>query len=71
MLKVAGVLIACLEGFWKGSKSQKPRYINIVNFLTYKLTCTDPVVRFSVLLFAAFALDHQCRQDTQWSLGLV
>lgn len=28
-------------------------------------------MRFSVLLFAAFALDHQCRQDMQWSLGLV
>lgn len=28
-------------------------------------------MRFPVLLFEEFALDHQCRQDRQWSLGLV
>ena len=71
MLNVVGFLIACSEEFWKRSKSQKPCLINIISLLTYKLTCTSPVVRFSVLLFEAFALDHQCRQDPHWSLGLV
>lgn len=28
-------------------------------------------MRFPVLLFEEFALDHQCRQDRQWSLGLI
>lgn len=28
-------------------------------------------MRFSVLVFAVFALDHQSRRDTHWSLGLV
>ena len=70
MLNFAGFLLACLKEFWKGSKFQKPCYINITNFLTYKLTCTGPVVRFSALLFAAFSSDHQCRQDMQWSMEL-
>lgn len=63
MLNVAGFLIACLKSSGK-SLNLRSRSTSIL--LTYKLTCTGPV-----LLFAAFALDHQYREDTQQSLGLV